>query len=67
MMLSYVCELICLSASVSVILINDETGDEIKRYDCYYDIEDEYYNNWKVTFTSIDRNGYIVFYIEKDA
>ena len=69
MILGDVIEHMCLSSDVGVTLIEDEVNDMgnekiLASVNSTMDIDDEFYMNYEVTFTTLENND-IVFYVRK--
>lgn len=69
MILGDVIEHMCLSSDVGITLIEDELNDVgnemiLASVNSTMDIDDEFYTNYEVTFTTLENND-IVFYVRK--
>ena len=69
MILGDVIEHMCLSNEVGITLIEDELNDMgnemiLTSVNSAMDIDDEFYMNYEVTFTTLENND-IVFYVRK--
>ena len=69
MILGDVIEHMCLSNNVGITLIEDELNDMgnemiLASVNSTTDIDDEFYMNYEVTFTTLENND-IVFYVRK--
>ena len=69
MILGDVIEHMCLSNNVGITLIEDELNDMgnemiLASVNSTMDIDDEFYMNYEVTFTTLENNN-IVFYVRK--
>ena len=69
MILGDVIEHMCLSNDVGITLIEDELNDMgnemiLASVNSTMDIDDEFYMNYEVTFTTLENND-IVFYVRK--
>ena len=69
MILGDVIEHMCLSSDVGITLIEDELNDMgnemiLASVNSAMDIDDEFYMNYEVTFTTLENNN-IVFYVRK--
>ena len=69
MILGDVIEHMCLSNNVGITLIEDELNDMgnemiLASVNSTMDIDDEFYMNYEVTFTTLENND-IVFYVRK--
>lgn len=69
MILGDVIEHMCLSNEVGITLIEDELNDMgnemiLTSVNSTFDIDDEFYTNYEVTFTTLKNND-IIFYVRK--
>lgn len=69
MILGDVIEHMCLSNNVGITLIEDELNDMgnemiLTSVNSTMDIDDEFYTNYEVTYTTLENND-IIFYIRK--
>ena len=69
MILGDVIEFMCLSNCVGITLIEDELNDMgeetiLASVNSTFDIDDEFYMNYEVTFTTLENNN-IIFYVRK--
>lgn len=69
MILGDVIEHMCLSSDVGITLIEDELNDMegetiLASVNSTFDIDDEFYMNYEVTFTTLENNN-IIFYVRK--
>ncbi len=64
MILGDVIENMCLSNYVDITLVDDSNDNTLSFKHSLMDIEDEFYTNYEVKFTTLMNNS-ITFYIEK--
>lgn len=64
MILGDVIENMCLSSYVDITLVDDSNDNVLSFKHSLMDIEDEFYTNYDVKFTTLMNNS-ITFYIEK--
>lgn len=64
MILGDVIENMCLSSYVDITLVDDSNDNILSFKHSLMDIEDEFYTNYDVKFTTLMNNS-ITFYIEK--
>lgn len=69
MILGDLIEFMCLSSCVGITLIEDELNDMrnetiLTSVNSTFDIDDDFYMNYEVTFTTLENNN-IIFYVRK--